>query len=91
MLYVQYVYIYIYIRGVGLNPSAATKCNIFANGEACCYSECVEPPKRRYKLDTKASCKKCCLLHNDSTATVVTYYAHTIYSYKYIRQLHNCK
>ena len=63
-------------------------CNVFADGGAGCYSECVEPPKPRYK-DTTASGKRCSLLHNDSTATVATNSAHAIYIYKYIRQLHN--
>ena len=78
---------YIYIRGVGVNPSVATKCNIFANGEAGCYSECVEPPKPKYKLDTMARRKMRCLLHDDSTATVVTDYAHTIYTNTYVNYI----
>ena len=64
---------------MGFNPFAATKGNIFTNGEAGCYSECVEPPKPRYKLDTTASRKMCCLLHGVSKATVVKPRVHTLF------------
>ena len=59
---------------MGLNPFAATKCNIFTNGEAGCYSECVEPPKPSISYR-----KMCCLLHGDSTATVVKPTVHTLF------------
>ena len=66
-----------YLQAMGLNPFAATKCNIFTNGEAGCYSECVEPPKARYKLDTTTSRKMCCLLHGDSTVHTLFIRIHT--------------
>ena len=69
---------------MGFNPFAATKGNIFTNGEAGCYSGCVELPTPRCKCDSIASRKMCCLLHDDSTATVVTDRAHTIYTNTYV-------